>query len=77
MARKQKKTDEDISILLKNKLVEMIDRAKDPATVVALTTSFAKLRAMELKADEGEFGEGLDSDTPSSLLDVPATAPRQ
>ena len=73
--RKQKKTDEDISVMLKNKLVEMIDKARDPATVVALTTSFAKLRAMELKADEGEFGAGLDNDTPSLMPELPA--PRQ
>ena len=75
MARKQKKSDEDINVMLKNKLLEMIDRAKDPATVVALTTAFAKLRAVELKADEGEFGSSLDADPATLMPELPA--PRQ
>ena len=74
MARAQKKSDDEISVMLKNKLVEMIAKAKDPATVVALTNGFAKLRAVELKADEGEFGAGLDGTDDSAPITLPGGA---
>lgn len=60
--RKQRKSDDDIAVMLKNKLVEMIDGAKDVASIVALTNAFAKLRGVELKADEGSWGEDLPNE---------------
>lgn len=62
MARKQKSTDNEISIMLKNKLVQMVCHCKDPASVVALTTAYAKLRAVELKQDEGDWGNDISGD---------------
>ena len=56
---KQLQSDDAISILLKNKLVDMIGKTKDVNTVVALTNAFAKLRSVELKQEQGEYGEDL------------------
>jgi hypothetical protein len=69
---KQRKTDDQIAIMLKNKLAELIEGTSDAATVVAITNAFAKLRSVELKADEGEWASGLDTDLqqPQPLSEV-------
>ena len=56
---KQLQSDDAISILLKNKLVDMIGKTKDVSTVDALTNAFAKLRSVELKVEQGEYGDDL------------------
>jgi hypothetical protein len=56
---RQLQSDEAISILVKNKLCEMLAKTKDPNTAVALTNAWAKLRSVELKQEQGEFGDSL------------------
>lgn len=59
--RKQIAKDEDISIMLKNRIAEVLQQKKaiDVATLVQVTNAFAKLRSVELKQDEGDFGQDL------------------
>lgn len=59
--RKQLASDDDISIMLKNRIAEVLSgkRAIDVATLVQVTNAFAKLRSVELKQDEGDYGDGL------------------
>lgn len=59
--RKQIATDEDISVMLKNRIAEVLGAKKaiDVNTLVQVTNAFAKLRSVELKQDEGDYGDGL------------------
>lgn len=63
-------SDEEISVLLKNKIVAMIGKTKDVSTVTALTNAYAKLRAVELKMDEGSWGEDLPTAEPMPRVDL-------
>lgn len=57
---KQQCSDDDISVMLKNKIVEALGKKTiDVATLVQVTNAFAKLRGVELKQDEGEYGDDL------------------
>lgn len=54
------RTDEE---KVKNKLVQLIEKSEKPAEVVALATAFAKLRAVELKQEEGVWGQELPTES--------------
>lgn len=69
-ATPQAASDEEISVLLKNKIVAMIGKTKDVSTVTALTNAYAKLRAVELKMDEGSWGEELPTAEPLPRVDL-------
>lgn len=57
---KQLCSDDDISVMLKNKIAEALGKKTiDVATLVQVTNAFAKLRGVELKQDEGEYGDDL------------------
>lgn len=60
-------TDDD---KVKNKLVEMIIAAEDSAVsdVALLATAYTRLRAMELKQEEGSWGQDLDPTSPDTAF---------
>lgn len=64
MPRGHQKSDDD---KVKDKLVKMIENAgdKDWDKLVALANAYTKLRAVELKQDEGDWGTGLDAVSPA------------
>ena len=66
-----KRTDEQIAVMVKNKLANLIETSKDVDAVVALANAFTKLRAVEMKADEGDWGQELPKET-RSLNSEPA-----
>ena len=55
-------SDED---KVKAKLVKMLEKATKVDEVVALSNAFTKLRAVELKQEDGAWGEGLEQPTDS------------
>ena len=59
---KQMRSDDEISIMLKNRIAEVLGgkKAIDVATLVQVTNAFAKLRSVELKQDQGDYGDGLN-----------------
>jgi hypothetical protein len=59
---KKHATDAEISIRLKERLVAMLENEKNPSVVVALVTAYAKLRAVELKQEEGDWGDDLPTE---------------
>lgn len=59
--RRQIASDEDISVMLKNRIAEVLGgkKAIDVNTLVQVTNAFAKLRSVELKQEEGEYGSDI------------------
>jgi hypothetical protein len=55
-----KQVDDQVFKKAKTKLGEMIEKADNVADVVKLCETLAKMKDVELKADEGAFGSGLD-----------------
>lgn len=70
--RKQIASDEDISVMLKNRIAEVLGgkKAIDVNTLVQVTNAFAKLRGVELKQEEGEFGSDLPPAEATQPLDL-------
>ena len=58
-------TDE---VRIKSRLMKEIDRTQDLPTLIGLVGAWTKIRSMELKADEGDWGEGLNIPEPQRNL---------
>lgn len=57
---RQRCSDDDISVMLKNRIADALGKKNiDVATLVQVTNAFAKLRGVELKQDEGDYGDDL------------------
>lgn len=65
-AFKEMQTDE---ARIKKKLVSLIESSHEVDAVVALATAFAKVRAVELKQEEGEWAAALENDRPEQPND--------
>ena len=59
---KKRLSDDAIAVMVKNKLADMIQGSSVAEEVVALANAFTKLRAVELKQEEGDWGEELPSE---------------
>jgi hypothetical protein len=53
------KTDDEIFAAAKTKLGKLITEATDPQVVVNLVNSLVKMKAVELKMGEDDWGAGL------------------
>ena len=53
------RSDDDIAALVKNKLADCLEKAKDVDEIVALSNALAKWKA----DDEGEWGQELPSES--------------
>lgn len=76
--QKQRHSDEEISVMLKNRIAEALEKkAVDVNTLVQVTNAYAKLRSVELKQEEGEFGSDLPPAEAAQPLDLGTTGVRQ
>ena len=67
-------TDE---VRIKTRLMKEMDRTQDLPTLIGLVGSWTKIRAMELKAEDGDYGESLGLPMPGDgSLPPPAKVPR-
>jgi hypothetical protein len=53
---------------IKDRLMVEIGKTKDLPTLIGLVGAWAKIRAMELKQEDGDWGEGLAIPEPSRTL---------
>ena len=56
-----KRTDEEISTMVKSKLAHLIEHSSDPCVVVPCVNALSKLLAVEAKMDEGDWMEDMAS----------------
>ena len=58
---KKVKTDDQIFSAAKTKLGDLITKSADPKEVVQLVNSLVKMKAVELKMGEDDWGAGLNT----------------
>lgn len=58
---KKPKSDDEIFAAAKTKLGELIAKSTAPAEVVSLVNSLVKMKAVELKMGEDDWGSGLNT----------------
>ena len=61
-------------VRIKHRLMQEIERTRDLPTLIGLVGAWVKIRSMELKADEGDFGEALGLPSPGDFSLPPPKA---